>query len=93
MKQLSSPALILRIDFLSFDVKGELNNSERSLLQVQAPGLESRAEVTVSDMCRVFAVQVRCMPVSGAGYWSEWSHVAYSTPQNSRGTLRFTLKP
>ncbi|XP_070687901.1 leptin receptor isoform X2 [Pempheris klunzingeri] len=42
------------------------------------------AEVTVSDMCRVYAVQVRCMHTNGTGYWSEWSESVYSTPQNSR---------
>lgn len=73
--------------------KGELNNSKRSLLQVQAIVREPWAEVNVSDMCRVFVVQVRCMHVSGTGYWSKWSHSVYSSPQNSRGALEVTLKP
>lgn len=78
--------------FVSVNV-GELNNSERSLLQVQPIVREPWAEVTVSDVCRVFVVQVRCMHVSGTGYWSEWSHSVYSSPQNSRGTLKVNLKP
>ncbi|XP_068445733.1 leptin receptor [Clinocottus analis] len=41
-------------------------------------------EVAVSDMCRVYMAQVRCMHTRGTGYWSEWSDVVYSTPQNSR---------
>lgn len=73
--------------------KGELNKSKRSPLQVQAPVRELRAEVAVSDMCQAFAVQVRCMHVSGVGYWSEWSHLVISTPQNSRGAVYFTVKP
>lgn len=44
------------------------------------------AEVAVSDMCRVYVVQVRCMHTNGIGYWSEWSNLVYSSPLNSRGT-------
>lgn len=73
--------------------KGEMNNSKRSLLQVQEIVREPWAEVNVSDVCRVFVVQVRCMHISGAGYWSEWSPSVYSSPQNSRGTLKVNLKP
>ncbi|XP_059197879.1 leptin receptor [Centropristis striata] len=46
------------------------------------------AEVAVSDMCRVYVVQVRCMHANGTGYWSEWSDSVYSTPQNSRAPER-----
>lgn len=83
----------MTILFVNFNAEGELNNSKRSPLQVKAPVRELRAEVAVSDMCRVFVVQVRCMHVSGAGYWSEWSHSVDSTPQNSMGTVYFTIKP
>lgn len=56
-----------------------------SSLQVQSPVWMPWAEVTVSDMCQVHVVQVRCMHTNGTGYWSEWSDSVYSTPQNSRG--------
>lgn len=58
------------------------------MLQVQRPVRVSWAEVTVSDMCRAYVVQVRCMHINGNGYWSEWSESVYSTPQNSRGTVQ-----
>uniref|UniRef100_A0A8C2ZVK9 Leptin receptor n=1 Tax=Cyclopterus lumpus TaxID=8103 RepID=A0A8C2ZVK9_CYCLU len=45
-------------------------------------------EVAVSDMCRVYMVQVRCMHTNGTGYWSEWSNAVYSMPQNSRAPER-----
>ncbi|NP_001124341.1 leptin receptor precursor [Takifugu rubripes] len=56
--------------------------------KVQAIVREPWAEVNVSDVCRVFVVQVRCMHISGAGYWSEWSPSVYSSPQNSRAPER-----
>ncbi|XP_029285913.1 LOW QUALITY PROTEIN: leptin receptor [Cottoperca gobio] len=52
--------------------------------KVQSPVPVAWAEVSVSDMCRVYVVQVRCMPTNAIGYWSEWSDSVYSTPQNSR---------
>lgn len=80
--------------FVSINVAPkESGITKRSLLQVQAIVREPWAEVTVSEVCQVFVVQVRCMHVSGTGYWSEWSHSAYSSPQNSRGTLEVNLKP
>ncbi|KAF3835362.1 hypothetical protein F7725_027920 [Dissostichus mawsoni] len=54
--------------------------------KVQSPVREKWAEAVVSDMCRVYVVQARCMHTKGTGYWSEWSDSVYSTPQNSRGT-------
>ncbi|XP_054644606.1 leptin receptor isoform X3 [Dunckerocampus dactyliophorus] len=42
------------------------------------------AEVTVLDMCRVYVVQVRCIPTNHTGHWSDWSDSVYSIPQNSR---------
>lgn len=83
----------LRADITISFCKGELNNCKRFPLQVQAPVQELQAKVVVSVMCQVFVVQVCCMHVSGAGYWSDWSHWVHSTPQNSRGTLYFTIKP
>ncbi|XP_074491005.1 leptin receptor [Sebastes fasciatus] len=56
--------------------------------QVQSPVRVPWAEVAVSDMCRVYVVQVRCMHTNGTGYWSEWSDSVYSTPQNSRAPER-----
>nr|XP_046247693.1 leptin receptor isoform X2 [Scatophagus argus] len=56
--------------------------------KVQNPVRVPWAEVAVSDMCRVYVVQVRCMHASGTGYWSEWSDPVYSTPQNSRAPER-----
>ncbi|XP_056894701.1 leptin receptor isoform X3 [Takifugu flavidus] len=56
--------------------------------KVQAIVREPWAEVNVSDLCRVFVVQVRCMHISGTGYWSEWSPSVYSSPQNSRAPER-----
>ncbi|KAI3368569.1 hypothetical protein L3Q82_025575, partial [Scortum barcoo] len=53
--------------------------------KIQSPVWVPWAEVAVSDMCRVYVVQVRCMHTNGTGYWSEWSEPVYSTPQNSRG--------
>ncbi|XP_054458403.1 leptin receptor isoform X2 [Anoplopoma fimbria] len=52
--------------------------------KIQKPVWISWMEVAVSDMCRVYVVQVRCMHTNGTGYWSEWSDSVYSTPQNSR---------
>lgn len=57
-----------------------------SCLQVQSPVRVREAKVAVSDMCRDYVVQVRCMHTDGIGYWSEWSDSVYSTPRNSRGT-------
>ncbi|KAE8293952.1 Leptin receptor [Larimichthys crocea] len=56
--------------------------------KVQSPVRVPWAEVTVSDMCREYAVQIRCMHTNGTGYWSEWSDSVYSTPQNSRAPER-----
>nr|XP_057929720.1 leptin receptor isoform X2 [Doryrhamphus excisus] len=42
------------------------------------------AEVSILDMCRVYVVQVQCMPTNRTGYWSDWSDWVYSIPQNSR---------
>ncbi|KAM9797295.1 leptin receptor isoform 1-T2 [Syngnathus typhle] len=44
----------------------------------------SSAEIPIPDMCQVHAVQVKCMPANGTGYWSDWSDLVYSLPQNSR---------
>uniref|UniRef100_A0A671VQN1 Fibronectin type-III domain-containing protein n=1 Tax=Sparus aurata TaxID=8175 RepID=A0A671VQN1_SPAAU len=59
-----------------------------SLLTILANKWVPLGEVTVSDMCRVYVVQVRCMHTNGTGYWSEWSDSVYSTPQNSRAPER-----
>lgn len=56
-----------------------------SFVQVQRPVQVPWAEVSVQDMCQVYAVQVRCKHINDTGYWSEWSSPVYSTPQNSRG--------
>lgn len=64
-----------------------------SCLQVQSPVRVPRAEVAVSDMCRNYTVQVRCMHTNGIGYWSEWSNPVYSTPLNSRGTEEHHFPP
>ncbi|XP_045905624.1 leptin receptor isoform X2 [Micropterus dolomieu] len=56
--------------------------------KVQSPVRVPWAEVAVSDMCRMYVVQVRCMHTNGTGYWSEWSESVYSTPQNSRAPER-----
>ncbi|XP_051232121.1 leptin receptor isoform X3 [Dicentrarchus labrax] len=56
--------------------------------KVQSPVRVPWAEVAVADMCREYAVQVRCMPTNGTGYWSDWSNSVYSTPQNSRAPER-----
>ncbi|XP_033937667.1 leptin receptor isoform X2 [Pseudochaenichthys georgianus] len=56
--------------------------------KVQSPVRERWAEAVVSDMCRVYVVQARCMHTKGTGYWSEWSDSVYSTPQNSRAPER-----
>ncbi|XP_077390243.1 leptin receptor [Festucalex cinctus] len=41
-------------------------------------------EIPIPNMCQVYAVQVRCMPANRTGYWSDWSDLVYSEPQNSR---------
>ncbi|XP_016886817.1 leptin receptor isoform X2 [Cynoglossus semilaevis] len=56
--------------------------------KVQSPVRDPWSEVVVPHMCRVYVVQVRCMPANGSGYWSEWSETVYSTPQNSRAPER-----
>ncbi|XP_056271204.1 leptin receptor [Pseudoliparis swirei] len=57
--------------------------------KTQSPVRVSWTEVSVSsDMCRVYAAQVRCMHTNGTGYWSEWSDAVYSAPQNSRAPER-----
>ncbi|XP_034386267.1 leptin receptor isoform X1 [Cyclopterus lumpus] len=56
--------------------------------KIQSPVRVSWMEVAVSDMCRVYMVQVRCMHTNGTGYWSEWSNAVYSMPQNSRAPER-----
>ncbi|KAK9519589.1 hypothetical protein VZT92_022308 [Zoarces viviparus] len=56
--------------------------------KIQSPVRVSWMQVAVSDMCRVYMVQVRCMHAKGTGYWSEWSDSFYSTPQNSRAPDR-----
>ncbi|XP_061539861.1 leptin receptor [Phycodurus eques] len=43
------------------------------------------AEVPIPDMCQVYTVQVRCIPTNLTGYWSDWSVLNYSIPQNNRG--------
>ncbi|XP_024135133.1 leptin receptor isoform X1 [Oryzias melastigma] len=40
--------------------------------------------VEVPEMCRVYVVQVRCKHIGENSYWSEWSDIIYSTPNNSR---------
>uniref|UniRef100_UPI0037E7B6C8 leptin receptor n=1 Tax=Semicossyphus pulcher TaxID=241346 RepID=UPI0037E7B6C8 len=56
--------------------------------KVQAPVRVPWAEVPVSDMCRVYVVEVRCMATNGTEYRSEWSKSVYSRPQNSRAPER-----
>ncbi|KAM9385085.1 leptin receptor isoform 2-T3 [Pholidichthys leucotaenia] len=57
--------------------------------KVLGPVTVSWAQVAVSkDMCRIYMVQVRCIPTNGKGYWSEWSDSVYSTPQNSKAPER-----
>ncbi|TDH08795.1 hypothetical protein EPR50_G00101470 [Perca flavescens] len=52
--------------------------------KVHSPVRVRWAKTAVSALCQEYVVQVRCMPTSGTGYWSEWSDSVYSTPQNSR---------
>ncbi|XP_017276076.1 leptin receptor isoform X1 [Kryptolebias marmoratus] len=56
--------------------------------KVLSPVLVPQAEVTVPNMCQVYVVQVRCMHISGTGYWSEWSDSVNSTTQNIRAPDR-----
>lgn len=67
--------------------------TKRDVTQAQSPVRVPWATAAVSDMCRVYAVQVRCIHINGTGYWSEWSDSVYSTPQNSRGTSYNKLDP
>ncbi|CAJ1061002.1 leptin receptor isoform X1 [Xyrichtys novacula] len=64
--------------------------STRAQLQwkVESPSQVQWGEVTVPDMCWVYAVQVRCIRSNGTGYWSKWSDSVYSMPQNSRAPER-----
>ncbi|CAB1323928.1 unnamed protein product, partial [Coregonus sp. 'balchen'] len=52
--------------------------------QVLAPQTELWAEVPEPDVCGVYNVQVRCVHINGSGTWSDWSHLLYTTPHNSR---------
>lgn len=52
------------------------------------PVLAHGDEVSIQDMCLSYAVQVRCQPINGTGYWSDWSETVYSVQQNSRAPER-----
>ncbi|XP_037553856.1 leptin receptor [Nematolebias whitei] len=56
--------------------------------KAQSPVRVPWAEVKVPNTCQVYVVQVRCMHINGAGYWSEWSDSVNSTTQNSRAPDR-----
>uniref|UniRef100_A0A8C6UCP7 Leptin receptor n=1 Tax=Neogobius melanostomus TaxID=47308 RepID=A0A8C6UCP7_9GOBI len=55
---------------------------------VQPPVFARGDEVPIPDMCLSYAVEVRCRPIHGTGYWSDWSKTVYSVPQNSRAPER-----
>lgn len=63
-------------------------------MQIYNTVLVPKAEVPVRnyDPCHVYVVQVRCMHISGTGYWSDWSDSFYSTPQNRGGNSSFRPK-
>ncbi|XP_061681635.1 leptin receptor [Syngnathoides biaculeatus] len=43
-------------------------------------------EVPIPDTIQVYRVQVRCVPTNLTGYWSDWSVLKYSVPQNRGAT-------
>ncbi|KAK7888992.1 hypothetical protein WMY93_024552 [Mugilogobius chulae] len=55
----------------------------RISLQCSHTALRSHPKHVVS-----YAVQVRCHPKHGSGYWSDWSETVYSVPQNSQAPER-----
>ncbi|KAM9685778.1 leptin receptor isoform 2-T3 [Trichechus inunguis] len=46
------------------------------------------ASLVVSDLCAVYAVQMRCKRLDGLGYWSNWSNPAYTVVRDIKVPVR-----
>ncbi|KAM9762032.1 leptin receptor isoform 2-T3 [Menidia menidia] len=63
-------------------------STEREDWKIQSSCRDLWGEVVIPDKCREYTVQVRCMHISGKGYWSDWSTPVKSTHQNGRAPER-----
>ncbi|XP_054995739.1 leptin receptor [Sorex araneus] len=64
---------------LQFQIRYRLNEKEVQWKMHEVYDAKSRsASLPVTDLCAVYAVQVRCKRLDGLGYWSNWSAPAYT---------------
>uniref|UniRef100_A0A3P9M4D0 Leptin receptor n=2 Tax=Oryzias latipes TaxID=8090 RepID=A0A3P9M4D0_ORYLA len=78
----------LPIDGLQYELQYHPLSTVKEEWKVQRSNQPPPMTVQVPEMCRSYVVQVRCMHIAGKGYWSEWSDLIYSTPNNSKAPER-----
>uniref|UniRef100_A0A8C5JX47 Leptin receptor n=1 Tax=Jaculus jaculus TaxID=51337 RepID=A0A8C5JX47_JACJA len=74
---------------LQFQIRYGLSGKEIQwkVHEVYNPKSKS-ASLPVPDLCAVYAMQVRCKRLDGLGYWSNWSHPAYTVVRDIKAPTR-----
>ncbi|XP_004483728.2 leptin receptor [Dasypus novemcinctus] len=64
---------------LQFQIRYGLSGKEVQWKIYEVYDAKSKScSLAVSDLCAVYAAQVRCKRLDGLGYWSDWSDLAYT---------------
>ncbi|XP_006879902.1 PREDICTED: leptin receptor-like [Elephantulus edwardii] len=67
------------VNRLQVQIRYGLNKEEIQWKVVQVNETESKSiTLVVSDLCAIYAVQMRCKRQDGLGYWSDWSPTTYT---------------
>uniref|UniRef100_G3SSQ3 Leptin receptor n=7 Tax=Elephantidae TaxID=9780 RepID=G3SSQ3_LOXAF len=74
---------------LQFQIRYGLRGKEVQWKTYEVYDAKSKsASLVVSDLCAVYAVQVRCKRLDGLGYWSNWSNPAYTAVMDIKVPIR-----
>ncbi|KAM6217060.1 leptin receptor [Rhynchocyon petersi] len=74
---------------LQFQIRYGLNGKEIQWKMVDMYDARSKSvSAVVSDLCAVYAVQVRCKRLDGLGHWSDWSQTAYTVLKDIKVPIR-----
>uniref|UniRef100_G1TDI9 Leptin receptor n=1 Tax=Oryctolagus cuniculus TaxID=9986 RepID=G1TDI9_RABIT len=74
---------------LQFQIRYGLSGNEKQWKVFEVHDSKSKsANLSVPDLCAVYAAQVRCKRLDGLGYWSNWSKPAYTVVKDVKVPVR-----
>ncbi|XP_076976811.1 leptin receptor isoform X1 [Tamandua tetradactyla] len=74
---------------LQFQIRYGLSGKEVQWKMYEIYDAKSKSSsLAVSDLCSVYAAQVRCRRLDGLGYWSNWSHPGHTVVMDIKVPIR-----